>query len=482
MRDNLTAPVKRAGRRWSESPRNALYKRLVIIGFNLLAFVLAWLISGLPKPDLTQGMWGFYIQLFPEVAKPVIRIIATLLWIIFNWQILRYLLFLNLVATIPLLFGAEFIKRLYKVESFGVALDFLLQATFDPSYYYSDEPGEQISLQSGYGRGQGVSRVALIEEGKLTPAGNRDRNKTIAWIGGPGRVVIPLEYAIQLERGGRLSRVIGPSVARLHRFEKVFKLVDLRQIIRKTTATALTRDGIPITVEITTHSRVRQKEFPPEEASPKKPHLVDESAVKTLTVKTMMLKEGPRPWEERAITFAGDILNDVLAKYRLDEVFEPLDEVADPRLAIQEEVKQTVAGYMKAIGIELTELWLGQFQLPEHVTEQYVDFWQSFHQRQDQERLADGRASAIREVGQARAQAQEQVINTLIASFQSARDAKPSVPAKQLLALRLIDSLEQLYRQTGRAEEGDQRQVQFTNQNLAQLRRMVRRTGPPAEE
>jgi hypothetical protein len=81
-------------------------------------------------------------------------------------------------------------------------------------------------------------------------------------------------------------------------------------------------------------------------------------------------------------------------------------------------------------------------------------------------------------MGRARALAQKEVIEALVASFQAAQKAVPEIPAKQLLALRLIDGLEQLYRQVAdiSGDTGTQQQ------NLTSLRKAIRAQGQEHKE
>jgi regulator of protease activity HflC (stomatin/prohibitin superfamily) len=109
---------------------------------------------------------------------------------------------------------------------------------------------------------------------------------------------------------------------------------------------------------------------------------------------------------------------------------------------------------VRSAGIQVTDVWLGRFQLPDEVTQQFVTFWQSEWQRRATELRADGEATLIRELGNAQSKAQQVLIETLVAAFQSARDSGLDIDPRQLAALRLIDSLEAAYQQAGKPGEG----------------------------
>jgi regulator of protease activity HflC (stomatin/prohibitin superfamily) len=466
---------------WMEGQRTTLTKWVLIILLNMVAFVLAWLANGRPTPDLAQWPFSFYLGLFPGALQPIGRVILTLAGALLNLSILQYLLVANLAGAIPFFFGAAFIKKLYGMDSFIIALDYLIDSLFEPSFYRSDIQRDEGS-PAGYGKISTSRRVALVVNGKLVPAGQRPANRTIAWAGGPGKVIIPPDYAAQLQRGGRLTRVAGPGVARLHRFEKVYNLVTLRHLVRSSKITALTRDGIPVSVELSVHACARGSAVPPSNSSSPPHYPLDPQAIVQITLNTVHSETRPEDrgdrWGDSAIMTAVDVFNNVLAKYSVDEIFEALGSESDPRMEIQGQVREQTTHLLQKSGIEITELWLGQFDLPADVTAQYVEFWQADWKRKDQAALAKGQAATIRELGRARAQAQKTIIEALVASFQAAQEAVPDIPPKQLLALRFIDSLEQLNRQV----ISPANDTELQQQNLALLRSAIRGQGPEAKE
>lgn len=444
------APVPRRLRIEQET---TAIKVALTVSLHLFGLIFAWLAAGRPQPDLTTMPYSMILELplggLRGLAEMLLRLIGSIL----SWRALRYLVMADLLALVPLLFGARFIQKFYSFTRFDLALSYLWDAMFDPALYYFDTREGELALHPEYMHGKGVSRVVTInKDGRLAPAGDEPRNLSAYWAGGPGRVVIPPEYAVQMERNGRLSYVAGPGVARLRRFEKVYKLIHLRHIVRRKTVKALTRDGIPVTVEIVVHSRIQSSS----DASQQVLFPFDKGAIRRLTYSTLYTKKEFQKWEERPIGLSENVLNEVLSKYRLDELFEPLDEVADPHLVIQDEVRRKMNQLMRSTGIQVTDVWLGQFQLEPVVTSQYVAFWQSDWQRRATEMRADGDATQIREFGSARAQAQQLLIETLVAAFQSAQASGLGIDPKQLAALRLIDGLEAIYRQAGQAS-GDAR-------------------------
>lgn len=437
----------------------------VIASLNVVAFALSSLVSPPPAPQ-ERALWEI-TQFFPGGLSVIGETLATVLGTVLNWRALGYLVIANAAAFVPLLFGAKFIRQLYQFDALASALGYLMDAFLISSNYSHETQPRQEAASPDRGSGLGGARVALFRNGRLVPAGMRSKNRSIARAGGPGVVIVPPEYTVQLERDGRLSRVLGPGVVHLARFERVYKPVRLRQIIRRKTATAHTRDGIPVTVEITVQARIRASAVP----TKKNPYPFDRDAVTRLVVSTTAGKSGPLPWEDRPARLVASVLNDVLSRYCLDELLDPLDQnLRTPRPTIQREVLHALRQRVHEFGLDITAVWLGEFQLPVDVIEQYLAYWQADWQRQDQIRPADSQASHIRQMSRARAEAQQLVVETLVAAFQSVQDSGLGIDQRQLAAVRLIDSLEQLHDQIEHAEgEPDMRLIAL-ERHLERLR------------
>ncbi len=460
-----------------DGKHTTLIKWAIVFTLNLIGFILASLVSP-PSPPQERAIWAI-TQLFPGGLSTIGELVATMAGNILNWRALGYLVIANAAATLPLLFGAQFVRQLYRFDSLSGAMGYLIDAILVPADYHLEfQPGQERKHPHRV-RGIGGIRAAQFMNGILVPAGMRPRNQSVARAGGPGAVVVPPEYAVQLERDGRLGHVAGPGVVRLSRFERVYKPVRLRQIVRKNTATAHTRDGIPVTVEMTIRARVRASAPP----TKKNPYPFDRDAVTRLIVSTPAGKSGPVPWEEQPSLLAGKVLNDVLGKYRLDELLDPLDEnIQTPSPTVRQEVWHALRQRTLEFGLEITDLWMGEFQLPAEVIEQYLAYWQADWQRQKRTRLADSQVSRIRRMNLARAEAQKLTIETLISTFQSAQASGLGTDQKELVAQRLIDTLEQLYRHLDLPEGQPGRKLITLEQHLERLRKAVQPQEHPEDE
>lgn len=179
----------------------------------------------------------------------------------------------------------------------------------------------------------------------------------------------------------------------------------------------------------------------------------------------------------------GSVLNEVLAKYRLDLLFDPEGNKAyAPRPTIQKEIERTLRQRSRGFGVEIAEVWLGDFELPEAVTEQYLAYWKTDWQNQDRAKLADGDAAVIRERNKARVEGQQLILDALIDAFQSAQQGRPDIPTKQLAALRLIDALQEIYHRIDGVESDPGRQIVTLDRRLARLRNAVQASKERSEE
>ncbi len=410
--DQPTQPgpaVKRTWDRW--------LPMVLILGFNLLAYIAAWLANGLQRPGVTVVLFEQMVQAVPPPLSIVFQVLLTLVSFFIDGRHLRYVLIANGLALVPLFFAAGYLRRLYRMDSFSTAFSYLTEVMFSDTSRLTEE----LALPANYRDGHSGLRIALIEGGKLVPAGNQERNRVLLWAGGPGYVVVPAHHAAQIMYRGRFTRVEGPGLVGLERFERVFQVVDLRQVVRQREFTALTRDGVPVTVQISVHCRIRQAQRPTQD----RPFPFARQAIRNTVLNGTVSASGPVPWTERAIGSAGSALNQVLARYRLDELFEPLDLEADPRVTIQEEVRRILNHSAPSLGVDITDVQLGSFQLPPEVQDQYLDNWRAGWQSQDMAKLAEGDVAEIEIMEMARAEALQRVIETLVQAFRSAQASRP---------------------------------------------------------
>ena len=107
--------------------------------------------------------------------------------------------------------------------------------------------GIKFLLFSRFGR-PGFGPWAKIEQGEIAEGGP----EIITHLGGPGNLIIYRDSAVVLERGGRLTQVVGSMedgerhFPEVRAFEKIYDIVDLRPKRWVHSVQAMSKDGIRI--------------------------------------------------------------------------------------------------------------------------------------------------------------------------------------------------------------------------------------------
>jgi hypothetical protein len=435
---------------------------VVVIGaLNLAAVMLVWFANGVssPGPDPLLARWLADLPFgnLRPLAAALLKGFGPLL----DWRLLRYLAIANMAAFIPVAFGARFIQQLYRFGSFAMASSYLKDSMFDSGSlvpHTSERVGEPE-----HGRSAG-ERAAQVQDGRMVPVGQHHRSLSLFLAGGPGLVVTRPYHAAQLERGGQLGRVVGPGAARLGRLEKVYRLVDLRQMTRARTLSSLTRDGIRVTVEVTVFFRLRA--FRP--ASDTAPYVVDPGADRRVTQDTVVDEAGLGVWEEQPIRLAAVILNNLLAAYRLDELYEPFASGIEPRTAIRDRLLRELRKRTRAQGVEVTQVLLGPFETPPVVTDLYLQRQRTdrYHRPAVSPPLSSDESL---ELDRVTAEAKEHFVSRLVSAIRPEGVQNGGTDYPTSTALRLVDALEALCTESACSAGKDKASLAF----LAGLRRRL---------
>jgi regulator of protease activity HflC (stomatin/prohibitin superfamily) len=108
---------------------------------------------------------------------------------------------------------------------------------------------------------------------------------------------------------------------------------------------------------------------------------------------------------------------------------------------------EKATSHLRRSGIRLIESRLGPLQTPASVAEQHLKFWQADGQRQVAIIRAEGEATILEENELARAEAEAAMIQAIYEGVQRAR-REGSGAAREIIALRLIEALEKMARQS----------------------------------
>jgi regulator of protease activity HflC (stomatin/prohibitin superfamily) len=273
------------------------------------------------------------------------------------------------------------------------------------------------------------------------------KNEPLLRIGGPGRINIPPGFAVVTEVNGRFRRVLGPGTRTLYRFEYPRTVVDIRPQERELdNVSMVTSDGIELTTSISVTFQVdKGKEKP----TPDQPFPFDPDAVRQVAYADTNQGEGSiSSWESLPLIVTSGQLKDIIAEYRLDELILSEQNGIDIHRRLQLEMERRSRAMMRRFGVEIRGTRLGSLELPEPVTDQRIRYWQSYWNKQRFLQLADGEAEILEMQEIARSEAEAIMLQAIVEGLQRAKRAGRDVSSREVVALRLIESLEGMARQS----------------------------------
>lgn len=296
-------------------------------------------------------------------------------------------------------------------------------------------------------------------------------------IGGPGQIVVGTSDVVVTERNGRFYRVLGTGSHNLGRFESVRAVLDLRPQEREATnVTLITKDGITLSTTLGVTFAIAKGGHTPSKA---RPYPYDETAVRLAAYAETVQDDGSvSSWESAALNTTIGQLKSAVAKFRLDELIYPNRPSADPHQTVQGEMERKARDAAARFGVEIISTRLGRFELPEVVTDQRIKVWQTTWKKQELINHADGTAAALEETEVARAEGEAAIILAIVEGVQRARrDGNPNA-TREIVALRVVETLEKMARQTlplsAEAKPGVVTQLQSLHRRLLEA--------PPSEQ
>lgn len=274
------------------------------------------------------------------------------------------------------------------------------------------------------------------------------RNNPWLRVGGPGRFKVDNNDVIVTERNGRFWRVAGAGTYWLVPFETIRAVLDLRQQERANPLVRLmTKEGIELRTQVGVTYRLARGDNLPADGWPLP---FDHDAVRRAAYQDRVLPDGSvGNWEGVALGRVAGLLRQQVAQSELDELIYP--EISfpgrrgsDPHLELRQLVLREGRLALQASGIDLLGVQLGSLQAPEPVRGQRVKYWQAFWDKQQRIDAADSEAEAMTRREFARAEGEAAMIEAIMESIQQARLMGSQYTPRQIMALRMIESLERL--------------------------------------
>jgi regulator of protease activity HflC (stomatin/prohibitin superfamily) len=269
-------------------------------------------------------------------------------------------------------------------------------------------------------------------------------------VGGPGFVLIPEGEVAVTEVNGRYYRILTAGKKKLKPFEYVHKILSLRTQERLKTGVPLTtKDGINLSAEFTVTFHIDTGGELPSRA---KPFPFSQEAVELAAYNNWNKDAGVTHWDAPPVGMTTGNLIKAVKKYTLDELLHPQGHGRDPHYNITQEVERNVRGGLENIGIALESVHISRLELPEEIATQYIEYWKAGLEMQTRLASADAEAKSLEERELARAEAEVIMIQAIMEGLHNARRAGGANSAREMIALRFIEAIEKMARQS----QGDQ--------------------------
>ena len=206
------------------------------------------------------------------------------------------------------------------------------------------------------------------------------------------------------------------------------------------------------------------------------PFPFDHEAVRLSAYQERILPNGTvGNWEGVALGAVVGQLRKQVARNELDELVYPEAVFpgrrgSNPHQTLKDLMLRDGRTELLARGIDLLAVQLGVLEPSPPVQDQRVKYWQAFWDKQHKVDMATSAAEAMHILDFARAEGEAAIIEAIMESFQQARLVGHEKSAREIMALRLIESLERLAENAKESETQPQ-----LMQQLGQIRNQLNR-------
>lgn len=388
---------------------------LMILAFCAIYWYIAWLMESIPADWINRWLASnapIQIAFPPRMAK-VITFFAP--------RVLRHL--------IPLFIG------LYVARQIAINL---LQLLYD----LPEREQARKFLRRLHRPNSPVNRALALDGQNL----EEERPKFVRLrVGGPGRISVKTGRVAVTELNGRFYRTLGPGSHNLARFEYVRAVLDLRPQQRKQTDISVTtQDKMPLKADLSVVYRISTGGEPIRASNP---YPYDREAVRKLAY-TEVNTGGTqvRRWEGNALGTVVGQFRKAIGKLPLADLHTSGD--SEPYLTVRRATEQGAREALAAQGIDLVRVHVTRIDLDEELADQYMQFWRARMETQAFLELANGRANVLEEIEVAQAEAELTMIQAIVEGVQRAQNEGRTARLNEIVAVRLVEALERLARQS----------------------------------
>lgn len=283
---------------FSTSPRAGNLRYLV----TRLLFIFIWILLSftLHQPGEINYPWLDFLYAIPY---PFFGTLIAIIEMFFAWDVVLLMIAIYLGYTLAAQIASIYLADIFELKDITIASRYISQTAFSfPGF-------SQIN----------------IENAQVRPS---DQSSPIVKIGGPGKVTVNLENAVVFEKISGKPRVVGPTIDKpvtLENFERIRKIIDLRDQSAVLTIRARTLDGIPIEVR---DIRILFSVFRnAAKSSISKPYPFNEESIYWLVYQT-----GSAPWTTSLVELVRTELTSYINHHYLSEL---LSSVGAPEIQQQ---------------------------------------------------------------------------------------------------------------------------------------------------
>jgi regulator of protease activity HflC (stomatin/prohibitin superfamily) len=258
--------------------------------------------------------------------------------------------------------------------------------------------------------------MAVLFRYPLIMIDREDLDRSDRWVeseGGPAILNIQDGFSAYLEQGGHFSRVLGPGYHVLQRFETIRAVLDTRPMTINGQVSTWTVDGIMVEVQFRLVCKVGKeirergdRLFP---VNPEAVRQVMESVTVKVDPDTGDYYE--TAWKNGVVGTVQGVIANHITRYYLDELFFLQEnEESIRRVALIESVQQQA----RKRGISVLDLHIARIDLPDAINQQRINFWKADQKRYMATKEGETRAYQIMSLEKARAEAQRDLLFSLI--------------------------------------------------------------------
>ncbi len=243
--------------------------------------------------------------------------------------------------------------------------------------------------------------------------------------------------AVAINKGTSYARADGPGFVSLSSGEYVGQVLDLRLHFRKQDVDAITRDGIPLTLALRTTFRIKPASPDPDEGN--RMYSYDKTAVFQISQANSVDENNEYlPWAEQIVPQAASYLVSEVAQFSLNRLSE------EPRLlvGIQDRVKLMLERNFAALGIKINSVTVFMIDFPDEIVEQRLANWKAPWEIKSELLDAERDAETLRRLKHARAEAQVEIIDSIMKRIQRMRRGQ-NISLPQVVNLRVIEALDE---------------------------------------